>query len=264
MSLFGLVMMLPLLFTDSRLLYLVVATFVGGLSVASVTHVYPNETEFCSLCIFVMLCNIFNTDIRASKDAFYTMPDSPLCTTGGPQYPVLYYYTSISILTGVAGCITTVLFAKYALHVYTVRNIVQVSVIVGICANMCDLSIAMGWNRSVGVPDWFVFMFGEGVVGPVARVVQEMATGVWAARAIEDSVTTRYAIFSSFRNLGTLQSCILGLMLTEVMGVRADIDEGCDYRPFPRLLLVSGLCMPILAIAAAYALLPNLVVQVTK
>jgi hypothetical protein len=256
MSCFGVVTLIPLA-TESTLLYVCVAASVGAMSVTVLLRTYPCDPQFVCLCTYVMLHELFNTNIRAPIDAFYTFPDSPTCTTGGPQLDILFYFSTVSTLTGIAGVGAAWIFQRYLQSRYTVRAIVQGSIVVGMLSGLCDLSIVLGFNRALGIGDKLVFVFGDGVIAPAARLVQEMATGILAASSIKGRVTTRFAIFSSFRRLGSLQSYIFGLVLTEGMGVRADLDYGCEYSSFAKLILVAKMCMPVLAIASTYAFLPN-------
>ena len=253
LSLLGIVMIIPIAASDNIFVYVLVASFVGIASIAYLMSVYPEDPAFYSVCTFVMLNEIFNTNIKAALDAFYTMPDSPVCKTGGPQLDLLFYFSTVTLLTGVGGVASATLYAFWA-DKFTVRQVTQAAIVIGMLSSFADISIAMEWSS---IPDKFLFVLGDGVVAPAARIMIETATEVWVANSIKSAVTTKFAIFSSFKNLGALQSYVLGLMLTKGMGVQADMDTGCSYISFVKLVMTAKLCLPILAIGAAYILLPN-------
>lgn len=255
LSFFGICMLVPIVATNNVIVYVLVASLVGISSVALLISVYPLNPAFYSMCTFIMLNEIFNTNIKAALDAFYTMPDSPTCKTGGPQLDLLFYFSTVSILTGIGGALASALYIFWA-EKHTVRQVTQIAILIGMSSSFADISIAMNWSNNY-ISDKYLFVVGDGVIAPAARILIEMATEVWVANTVKSAVTTKFAIFSSFKNLGALQSYVLGLMLTQGMGVTADIDEGCSYISFVKLVMTAKLCLPILALGAAYVLLPN-------
>jgi len=253
LSFLGMLMIIPIALSDNIFVYVLVASFVGIASITHLVHVYALDPAFYSMCTFVMLNEIFNTNIKAALDAFYTMPDSPVCKTGGPELDLLFYFSSVSILTGLGGVASASFYAFWTQR-FTVRQVAQTAILIGMVSALADITIAMEWSS---IPDKFLFVLGDGVIAPAARIMIEIATEVWVANSIKSAVTTKFSIFSSFKNLGALQSYVLGLMLTKGMGVTADMDEGCSYVSFVKLVMTAKMCLPVLALGAAYVLLPN-------
>lgn len=261
MAMSGVMVMIPLIFMRSMAMYLGMALMSGVMVVWMLMHTYPKDYLYKCVCIYSMLHEIFAcTNIRAAIDAFYTFFDTATCITGGPQLPILFYASTVSVFTGVGGVIAAMI-APYLLRRYTARSIIIGSTIVGMLSGLSDISIAMGYNRQIGLGDRVVFVFGVAVVQPAAHLVAMITMDILATSCIDRAIATRFSVYSSFRYIGMLQSYVLGLVFTQGMGLEADIDVGCNFATFPRFVLVTNMCMPVIAIALGHVFIPNYVVQ---
>lgn len=265
MAMAGVMIVLPLLAMKSIVMNLVMSFMAGVMVVWMLMHTYPNNYRYKCVCIYSMLYEIFaSTNTRAAIDAFYTFLDTATCITGGPQLPILFYASTVSVFTGVGGVIAALL-APYVLKRYTARTILIGSTIVGMLSGLSDLSIAMGYNRSIGIGDRIVFVFGVAVIEPAAHLVAMLALDILATECIDNAIATRFSVYSSFRYVGMLQSYVLGLVFTQGMGLEADIDVGCNFANFPKFVLVTRMCMPVINIALTHVFVPNdMVRHITK
>lgn len=253
----GIAIIIPLAVSSNALVYLTVGTIISSIALIALVKMYQEArdcpAEYVFICTYVMFHEIFGTpNIRAGLDGFYTLHDTAMCSTGGPQFDILFYYSTVSAVTGVGGVLMASLMPRL-IHRYDGRTIVQCAVVVGMISGLCDLSIVMGY---AGEWSKIVFIFGDGVIPAVVRVAQETVTETMAYASIKGRMQTRTSVFYSFRNLGTLMSYIYGLVLTEGMGVRGDV-YGCTYVGFAKLILAAKICVPWISIGLAYFLLPN-------
>ena len=228
---------------------------VTAIAIAGVFYTYPTEPVFYCACSFILLRQLVTVNINAAVDGFYVIRDSPLCTTGGPQFGVLFYYTTISALSGVTGVASAWFYKKVLLGRFTIRSITQAAIIIGMIGSLFDVCIALNLNKTI--PDSVVFLIGSGVVSPVGNMLIDMAMVLLVSQRTSDRPTTQLAVYFSFKNLGTILSYLAGLLLTVEMGVTADLDVGCQYEQFARLVLVAEFVMPVFAIALTCVLLPN-------
>jgi hypothetical protein len=177
----------------------------------------------------------------------------------GPNFDLMFYITTISVIAGVMGVLATVLYSRY-LVTWTTRSIVQLALCLKMVGGGFDLSIARGWNKSaLHISDHAFFVFGDAMAAPISSMLVTIALTVLLSNLVHvGKATTSYAIMNSLQYLGMSTSRILGMLISTSMGIHANRYTGCNFDNFSELIVLTKMVSVMLAISVSYVLVPNI------
>lgn len=103
---------------------------------------------------------------------------------------------------------------------------------------------------------------GDAIAEEAAIILAMLPLKILASKIMpRGKATTSFAILSSFQFLGMTVSRILGIIMTEAMGVRASKVTGCDFSMLPPLIAMCHQVFPTLVIGAAFLLVPRTIIK---
>lgn len=111
--------------------------------------------------VYIFLSNVLNVSLPGALDYFFTADES--CLPGGPNFSLTYYITYVNIVASLTSFIGVILFEKYLSH-STFRFALWTSHALRIFASLFDMAIVKRWNISLGIPDKFFFITGDGII----------------------------------------------------------------------------------------------------
>ena len=205
----------------------------------------------------MMLSRACYLDLSGSLAYYYTA--GPGCAPGAPGFTYSYYLTVSRFVGAIGGGLGSVLFQGMAS--WTFRQAFWVTTAVQILASSFDLVIVKRWNLQVGVSDELAYLFGDAMVQQLSIMLQMMPmallTSSMCPRGAEATV---YAILAGFQNLGCSVSSVLGVWLTQSLGVEtsgaADPLGSCDFSNLGTAIAVAHLALPLLSVPLTFLLVP--------
>lgn len=230
-------------------------TILCGIAMRLEYKAHGDREALWGMCFYGFLSEVFFVDISAAISVFYTAPD--MCIVDGPQFSLMFYTTGAAAVSGLVGAIVAGLKMSIAKGV-TTRKLVQAAIVFRMLGSFADISVAAGWNRAVGIPDWLVFLFGDCMVTPTGSMVATIALAALTGKvAYKNRETMTYSIVASWQNLGIACSRIVGLFLMDMFSVSGDLDVGCNFDNYKPLLVLTDLVAPLFVFALSYALVPD-------
>ena len=237
-------------------------------------------TPIAKANVFMFLKELCYVQIPGVLDYFYTTDDA--CLPGGPHFSYSYYQTFTGIVGYVAGGLGVAAFNMW-LSDKSLRSVFWSTTALKILASLFDLIMVARWNITVlAIPDYAMFMLGDAVVGQVCSMLDFMPAVILISRMCPRGMeATVYAVLAGFSNFGQTMSRILGLMLTQSLGVVADVTQPaastsvpgdgipalttlppppgkCDWTNAPLLIFICHCLMPLLVFPLAVFLVPNM------
>lgn len=144
---------------------------------------------------------------------------------------------------------------------WTFRQAFWVTTAVQILASSFDLVIVKRWNLQVGVSDELAYLFGDAMVQQLSSMLQMMPMALLTSRMCpRGAEATVYAILAGFQNFGCSVSSVLGVWLTQSLGVEtsgaADPLGSCDFSNLGTAIAVAHLALPLLSVPLTFLLVP--------
>lgn len=229
----------------------------GGVSMGIAYRLYSDRKVYLCALVYVYLHSSLCIDISGIQDAYFTAPDH--CVLNGPNFSLMFYISTISVIAGIVGTLVTVLYNRKLIQ-WTTRSIVQFALLLKMFGSLFDISIVTGWNeKHLGISNHAFFIFGDAIISPTAFMLITIAMAVLVSNVVyKGRATTTYAILGSFQYLGESTSQIIGMLLAKGMDIRASRHTGCDFSNFVSLIILTKIVSVYLALTLAYALVPNI------
>ncbi|CCW65736.1 unnamed protein product [Phytomonas sp. EM1] len=125
------------------------------------------------------------------------------------------------------------------------------------CSSLIDVSIAKRWNKKIGIPDHFLYLFGHSIIVEILMKLQSMPMSVLLSRlcplGLESLV---YALMAGFSSLGRSGSTTLGaVVMAYIWPVKTKVP--CDYSNLPWLVFFSHGIVPAITIPFVFLLIPS-------
>eukprot|EP01006_Ploeotia_vitrea_P037607 TRINITY_DN66151_c5_g1_i2.p1 TRINITY_DN66151_c5_g1~~TRINITY_DN66151_c5_g1_i2.p1 ORF type:complete len:473 (-),score=105.95 TRINITY_DN66151_c5_g1_i2:547-1965(-) len=206
-----------------------------------------------SSIIYNFFCCILYVDLMGQLSYFYTSK----CAKNGPQFSYTYYQTVTKIVGAVAGLGGTLLFqAVFRNSQYRVAF--WSTTVFRVFGSLCDIMIVEGINKKIGLSDKIVYLFGHSVVYNVATMMDFMPSVVLTSKLCSSGLeATTYAIVVGLQHVGATISRQVGVWLSGVMGVEANLQPPCDFSRMSSLLFVGHFVLPLLTVPLTFLLIPE-------
>ncbi|PFH36746.1 BT1 family protein [Besnoitia besnoiti] len=215
----------------------------------------PPELAKCNLYLF--LWGLVNVSISGALDFFYTA--SPTCIPDGPHFDYTYYATYISVVGTLANWAGIWVFHSF-LADWTFRHVFWLSIAVRAAASLFDYILVLRLNVYVGIPDKFMYLFGDAIILNLVNTLNHMPGYILTSRLCPKGMeSTAYAVMDGMSHMGWNFSKQFGIFATSVANISTGehMPGGCDFRNLGNLTLITQVALPLFAIPLSFLLLPN-------
>ncbi|KEP66316.1 UNVERIFIED_CONTAM: folate/biopterin transporter subfamily protein [Hammondia hammondi] len=215
----------------------------------------PPQLAKCN--VFFFLDRILHVSISGALDFFYTA--APACVPNGPHFDYTYYSTYTAVAGTLATWLGLVLF-QLALSSWTYRSIFWLTSAVRILASLFDYVMTTRLNLRLGIPDKFMYLFGDAIILSVIGTLSHMPGVILTSRLCPPRIeSTVYAILAGISNFGHSVSTLLGIRAIKAANITTTATDGhaCNFENLPALVLVAHCVLPMASIPLALFLLPG-------
>eukprot|EP00928_Gymnodinium_smaydae_P032959 TRINITY_DN23743_c0_g1_i1.p1 TRINITY_DN23743_c0_g1~~TRINITY_DN23743_c0_g1_i1.p1 ORF type:complete len:602 (-),score=62.37 TRINITY_DN23743_c0_g1_i1:101-1906(-) len=207
--------------------------------------------------LYLFIASSAYVNISGSLSYFYTGDAS--CVPDGPGFSMGYYVAITSIIGSGGAVVGSLLFNRY--RGFTFRGAFGLATIVQIAAALFDLVIIFRLNRSLGIPDWAMYLFGDAACQQIATMLAVMPGVLLISRLCpRGAEATVYAILAGFNNFGQNVSAVLGVWLTDALGVKGAADaagSGCDFTNLGLAVVLAHCVLPLAGLPLLFCLVPD-------
>ena len=214
--------------------------------------------QLAKATFFLFITSVLSVSFGGAMTYWFTVDEK--CNPGGPHFDYVYFtvYTSIvGQCSGIIGIwLFNIFFSKGSL-----RKAFWISSVISSFGSFFDYAIVKRWNVDyLSIPDKAFYMFGDAVLESIVGMMAYMPSVVLIAKMCPKNLeTTMFAILASFANLGGSLSGSFGTFAMDYAGIKTDLTSGsCNWDNLPNLILVCGICMPLLAIPLTFIFVPNI------
>jgi folate/biopterin transporter len=211
--------------------------------------------------IYMFLCQVFYIQINGAIDYFYTA--SSACLEDGPHFNFKYYTTFSTIAGAFAGWFGVVLFQAW-MRDWKFRKVFWFTTAIRVCGSIFDIFIAKRWNRSIGMSDKAMYLFGDAIIYSILYQMDFMPAVVLTSKVCPKGLeSTVYALLAGFQNMGQNVSQSIGAYMISAFGVRTvcepSMGETCDcnFDSLPSLLFICHMVLPLLTIPLTWVFIPD-------
>lgn len=219
--------------------------------------------QLAKATFFLFITSVLSVSFGGAMTYWFTVDEK--CNPGGPHFDYVYFtvYTSIvGQCSGIIGIwLFNIFFSKGSL-----RKAFWISSVISSLGSFFDYAIVKRWNVDyLSIPDKAFYMFGDAVLESIVGMMAYMPSVVLIAKMCPKNLeTTMFAILASFANLGGSLSGSFGTFAMDYAGIKTDLTSGsCNWDNLPNLILVCGICMPLLAIPLTFIFVPNILMTDT-
>jgi len=219
--------------------------------------------QLAKATFFLFITSVLSVSFGGAMTYWFTVDEK--CNPGGPHFDYVYFtvYTSIvGQFSGIIGIwLFNIFFSKGSL-----RKAFWISSVISSLGSFFDYAIVKRWNVDyLSIPDKAFYMFGDAVLESIVGMMAYMPSVVLIAKMCPKNLeTTMFAILASFANLGGSLSGSFGTFAMDYAGIKTDLTSGsCNWDNLPNLILVCGICMPLLAIPLTFIFVPNILMTDT-
>ena len=219
--------------------------------------------QLAKATFFLFITSVLSVSFGGAMTYWFTVDEK--CNRGGPHFDYVYFtvYTSIvGQCSGIIGIwLFNIFFSKGSL-----RKAFWISSLISSLGSFFDYAIVKRWNLDyLSIPDKAFYMFGDAVLESIVGMMAYMPSVVLIAKMCPKNLeTTMFAILASFANLGGSLSGSFGTYAMDYAGIKTDLTSGsCNWDNLPNLILVCGICMPLLAIPLTFIFVPNILMTDT-
>jgi len=219
--------------------------------------------QLAKATFFLFITSVLSVSFGGAMTYWFTVDEK--CNPGGPHFDYVYFtvYTSIvGQCSGIIGIwLFNIFFSKGSL-----RKAFWISSMISSLGSFFDYAIVKRWNVDyLSIPDKAFYMFGDAVLESIVGMMAYMPSVVLIAKMCPKNLeTTMFAILASFANLGGSLSGSFGTFAMDYAGIKTDLTSGsCNWDNLPNLILVCGICMPLLAIPLTFIFVPNILMTDT-
>lgn len=219
--------------------------------------------QLAKATFFLFITSVLSVSFGGAMTYWFTVDEK--CNPGGPHFDYVYFtvYTSIvGQCSGIIGIwLFNIFFSKGSL-----RKAFWISSMISSLGSFFDYAIVKRWNVDyLSIPDKAFYMFGDAVLESIVGMMAYMPSVVLIAKMCPKNLeTTMFAILASFANLGGSLSDSFGTFAMDYAGIKTDLTSGsCNWDNLPNLILVCGICMPLLAIPLTFIFVPNILMTDT-
>ena len=214
--------------------------------------------QLAKATFFLFITSVLSVSFGGAMTYWFTVDEK--CNPGGPHFDYVYFtvYTSIvGQCSGIIGIwLFNIFFSKGSL-----RKAFWISSMISSLGSFFDYASVKRWNVDyLSIPDKAFYMFGDAVLESIVGMMAYMPSVVLIAKMCPKNLeTTMFAILASFANLGGSLSGSFGTFAMDYAGIKTDLTSGsCNWDNLPNLILVCGICMPLLAIPLTFIFVPNI------
>ena len=244
--------------TRVQLLYASVGSVVV---IAASVAVLPHQ--IAKACVFLFLKNVSWVSIGSILSYWYTSPNP--CVVDGPDFSYTYYQTYAGVVSNIAPIGGVLLFQAFLSRKKFFFAFV-VTTLIKLISAIFDITMVRRWNVSVfGVSDDVMYMLGDAVTQPLCYMLAYMPMTLLMSRLCPKGVeSTLFGLLSGFENLGQTVAVIIGVYAAEQLAINtgsgSGSSEACNWDHLTTLIVIAHVFAPLLAIPAAYFLLPDTVI----
>jgi hypothetical protein len=219
--------------------------------------------QLAKATFFLFITSVLSVSFGGAMTYWFTVDEK--CNPGGPHFDYVYFtvYTSIvGQCSGIVGIwLFNIFFSKGSL-----RKAFWISSVISSLGSFFDYAIVKRWNVDyLSIPDKAFYMFGDAVLESIVGMMAYMPSVVLIAKMCPKNLeTTMFAILASFANLGGSLSGSFGTFAMDYAGIKTDLTSGsCNWDNLPNLILICGICLPLLAIPLTFIFVPNILMTDT-
>lgn len=219
--------------------------------------------QLAKATFFLFITSVLSVSFGGAMTYWFTVDEK--CNPGGPHFDYVYFtvYTSIvGQCSGIVGIwLFNIFFSKGSL-----RKAFWISSVISSLGSFFDYAIVKRWNVDyLSIPDKAFYMFGDAVLESIVGMMAYMPSVVLIAKICPINLeTTMFAILASFANLGGSLSGSFGTFAMDYAGIKTDLTSGsCNWDNLPNLILICGICLPLLAIPLTFIFVPNILMTDT-
>lgn len=240
----------------------IAVSFCAIIAVVSIGGVFNVYEQLMSCLCVVSLCHqMFWVNIQGALNSFFTA--GPECFYDGPNFDLTFYYSVVQTISCVVG-VAAALFYAGVLSRFDIRTALISAIVFRITTGIFDLVIIQRWNiRYLHLPDKVFYVLGDAIASEAATILVMLPLKTRASKMmLHGRTTTAYAILDSYQFLGLSISRIMGIVMTEGLGVRASQLTGCDWTQLPILVAMAHMVFPVLSLVLCWLLVPRTIVKI--
>lgn len=232
--------------------------FTAGCALAlSVAMFFCMPARLAKATLFLFLTNTVSVSFGSAMQYWFTVDET--CNPGGPHFDYLFFTVYTSVIAQVFNFVGIWLFNVY-LSKFRMRSALIVSALISSVASLGDFAMVMRWNLRWGIPDRWFYLIGDTILEPIVIMMAFMPSTVLISKMCPKNMeATTFAILASFSNLGGALSSSFGVFAMEAAGIKTDVENGqCDFSNLPWLIVVCGMCLPLIAVPLTFVLIPDI------
>jgi folate/biopterin transporter len=238
-------------------MYVEFGVTLGVALVLSVSMFIFMERRLAKATLFLFLTNTVSVSFGSAMQYWFTVDET--CNPGGPHFDYLFFTVYTSVIAQVFNFVGIWLFNVY-LSKFRMRSALIVSALISSVASLGDFAMVMRWNLRWGIPDRWFYLIGDTILEPIVIMMAFMPSTVLISKMCPKNMeATTFAILASFSNLGGALSSSFGVFAMEAAGIKTDVENGqCDFSNLPWLIVVCGMCLPLIAVPLTFVLIPDI------
>jgi len=229
-----------------------VTMFLSGASF----HALPRTLAKCNF--YMMLVRAACVDISGTLAYFYTSGQA--CVPGGPGFSYRYYLAVSSVVGAVGGSLGSIMFQ--GMNNWSFQAAFRMTTFVQVLASAFDLVIVNRWNLQVGLSDQATYLFGDAACQQMAAMLCLMPMALLSSRLCpRGAEATVYAILAGFQNFGSNVGSVVGVWLTEVLGITTagavNPNERCNFDNLNLAIILAHVVLPLAVLPLTNVLVPS-------
>ena len=238
-------------------MYVEFGVTLGVALVLSVSMFFFMEKRLAKATLFLFLTNTVSVSFGSAMQYWFTVDET--CNPGGPHFDYLFFTVYTSVIAQAFNALGIYLFNVY-LSRFRMRSALIVSALISSTASLGDFAMVMRWNLRWGIPDRWFYLIGDTILEPIVLMMAFMPSTVLISKMCPKNIeATTFAILASFSNLGGALSSSFGVFAMQAAGIKTDVESGqCDFSNLPWLIVVCGMCLPLMAVPLTFVLIPDI------
>eukprot|EP00921_Rhytidocystis_pertsovi_P014956 GHVQ01023976.1.p1 GENE.GHVQ01023976.1~~GHVQ01023976.1.p1 ORF type:complete len:553 (+),score=51.39 GHVQ01023976.1:717-2375(+) len=211
----------------------------------------PRTVALCN--IYIYLSDTLYVCVGGALEYFYLANEE--CVPGGPHFDLTFYYTNVAVIGMVATAVGIWLF-QTVMGSWKFRRVFWTTTVIRVAASAVDWIIVKRLNIQWGIPDKWMYLFGNAIIYQVCQIMDFMPSVILTARLCPKHLeSTIHSILTSYLNFGYSCSKILGVVAMSVAGIKSQ--PPCDFSSLPWLLVWCHGVLPLLCIPLTFVLIPD-------
>lgn len=204
--------------------------------------------------LYLFLNNALYVPISGALNYFFTADER--CIKDGPHFSLPFYLSVGSMVTQLAYFMGAILFQLIFSKGY-IRRVLLITNLIKIVSAFFDVALVTRFSKNaLGIPDSFLFIFGDAVVYHISYRLELIPLIVLTSKLVPTGIeAVTYALLVSFQNFGGTVGQSIGYALMEKFQIQTV--EPCNFDGLPALVVVTRVIMPTLALPLIFWLIPR-------